>query len=320
MYVLGIESTAHTFGVGIIKDGEVLANERDVYKPKAGGIIPSEAALHHYELGPAILKRALDKAKVSLDKIDLFAFSQGPGLLPCLKVGYQMIKFLADKYDKKIIGVNHCVAHIEIARKVTGLNDPVMLYVSGGNTQVITYENGKYVVFGETQDIGIGNLLDKTGRRLGIPFPAGPKIEELAKLGKNYIKLPYVIKGMDVSFSGIETFVSQMIEKHQVEDICFSLQETVFAMLMEASERAMAYCKKDSLIIAGGVAANARLNEMGKIMCDERNARFEFMKKEYAGDNGAMIAYTGYLMRDYAQDDLSPRPDFRTDAVEIKYR
>lgn len=320
MYVLGIESTAHTFGVGIIKDGEILANERDIYKPLSGGIIPGAAADHHHEFAPELIRRAAEKAGLSLDKIDLFAFSQGPGLLPCLRVGSQVTKFLASKYNKPIIGVNHCIAHIEIARMLTKLDDPLMLYVSGGNTQVVTYENGKYVVFGETQDIGVGNLLDKTGRRLGIPFPAGPKIEELAKAGKTYIKMPYSIKGMDVSFSGIETSVSRILDKHRPEDICFSLQETVFAMLIEASERAMAYCNKESLIIAGGVAANSRLNEMGAKMCEARGAKFARMDREYAGDNGAMIAYTGYLMKDYKQEDLAPRPNFRTDMVEIKYR
>ena len=322
MYVLGIESTAHTFGVGIVKDGEILANEKDAYKPETGGIIPIDAAKHHYALAAEITDRALKRAGILLNDIDLFAYSQGPGLLPCLKAGWLVTKFLAEKFKKKIVGVNHCVAHIEIARRVTGLEDPIMLYVSGGNTQIVTYDKGncKYVVFGETQDIGVGNLLDKTGRRFGLPFPAGPKIEELAKLGKKYITLPYSIKGMDVSFSGMETFLSKIVAEQKVEDVCFSLQETAFSMLIEASERAMAYCKKDSLVIAGGVAANTRLNEMGKIMCGERGAKFEFMKREYAGDNGAMVAYTGYLMKNYEQTDLRPKPNFRTDSVEILYR
>ena len=320
MRVLGIESTAHTFGVGIVEDGDILANERDTYKPKNGGIIPSEAARHHYDLAPSILDSALKKAGVKLKDIDAFAFAQGPGLLACLKTGYQVASFLAGKFDKKLIGVNHCIAHIEIARKTTGFDDPVMLYVSGGNTQVITFQNGRYTVFGETQDIGVGNLLDKTGRRLGVPFPAGPKIEEYARSGKKYILMPYAIKGMDVSFSGIETFASRQVEKHKTEDICYSLQETAFSMLVEASERAMAYCKKNSLVITGGVAANDRLNEMGQKMCEERGADFDRIPKEFAGDNGAMIAYAGYLMRDCKTGDLRPRPNYRTDQVEIEYR
>lgn len=320
MYVLGIESTAHTFGAGVVKDGKILSNERDTYKPKQGGIIPNEAAHHHYMLAPEIIRRSLEKANVSMDKIDIFAVSQGPGLMPCLRVGYQISRFLSDKFNKKIIGVNHCIAHIEIARRSTGLMDPVMLYVSGGNTQVITYENGRYIVFGETQDIGVGNMIDKIGRKMGIPFPAGPIIEDLAKKGKNYIKLPYSIKGMDVSFSGMETFVSRLLNTKKKEDLCFSIQETAFAMLIEASERAMAYCKKESLVITGGVAGNDRLNEMGRIMCKERGAKFVRMEKEFSGDNGAMIAYTGYLMRDYETMDVTPLPTYRTDAVEIKYR
>ena len=320
MYTLGIESTAHTFGVGISEDDRIIANERDTLRPVSGGIIPREAAFHHYKLAPAILKNALEKAGLKLKDIDLFSFSQGPGIIPALKVGYQLSTFLSKKYGKKLIGVNHCIAHLEIARLCTGIKDPVMLYVSGGNTQIITYYNKTYIVFGETQDIGIGNLLDKTGRRMNIPFPAGPEIERLALKGKKYIELPYSIKGMDVSFSGIETFVSRIIGKEEKEDIAFSLQETIFSMLIEASERTMAYCMKDSLVITGGVAANKRINEMGERMCTERNAKFASIPMEFAGDNGAMIAYTGYLMRNYKQKDLDIRSRFRTDAVEIKYR
>ncbi len=320
MYTLGIESTAHTFGVGITDDSKVIANERDTLKPISGGIIPSEAASHHYRLAPSILKNALDKAGLKLKDIDLFAFSQGPGIIPALKVGQQLSMFISRKYKKKLIGVNHCIAHLEIARLYTGMQDPVMLYVSGGNTQIITYYDRSYIVFGETQDIGVGNLLDKVGRKMGIPFPAGPELERLALKKKKYIEMPYSIKGMDISFSGIETFVSKIIGKERNEDIAFSLQETVFSMLIEASERAMAYCLKNNMVITGGVAANKRINEMGSIMCKERKAGFSSIPMEFAGDNGAMIAYTGYLMKDYKQDSLDIRPKFRTDKVEINYR
>lgn len=320
MYTLGIESTAHTFGVGIAEDGRIIANERSTLKPASGGIIPREAASHHFRSAPAVLKEALEKSGLRLKDIDLFAFSQGPGIIPSLKVGLQLSAFLSKKYGKKLVGVNHCIAHLEIARLYTGLDDPVMLYVSGGNTQVITYYDRRYIVFGETQDIGVGNLIDKIGRRMSIPFPAGPQMEELAKRGSRYIEMPYSIKGMDVNFSGIETFVSRLIGREKNEDISFSLQETVFPMLIEASERAMAYCLKDSLVITGGVAANRRLNEMGRIMCRERSAEFRSIPLEFAGDNGAMIAYTGYLMRDHKQGPLEIRPRFRTDAVEIGYR
>ena len=320
MYILGIESTAHTFGVGIVKDGEVIANQRDTLKPEKGGIIPREAAAHHYSLAPEILSKALNEAGLSLKEIDMFAFSQGPGILSPLKVGYQVAAFLGSKFGKKVVGVNHCIGHLEIARLATGLEDPVMLYVSGGNTQVITFQEGRYRVFGETQDIGVGNLIDKIGRRVGLSFPAGPKIEEYAKKGRKYIKMPYSIKGMDVSFSGLETFISRIIKNEKIEDVAYSLQETAFSMLIEASERAMAYCSKSNLVITGGVAANSRLNEMGERMCQQRGADFRRIPMEFSGDNGAMIAYAGYLMRDQRAKDIMPKPYFRTDSVDIGYR
>ncbi len=320
MLVLGIESTAHTFGVGITDGKEILANEKDTYKPKQGGIIPREAADHHYKFAPNIIKSALDKASVKLKDIDIFVFSQGPGIYSPLKVSFQISNFLSQKYKKKLIGVNHCIAHLEIARKETGFEDPVMLYVSGGNTQIITFAEGHYRVFGETQDIGVGNLLDKFGRVMGISFPAGPEIEKYASKGKRYIPLPYSIKGMDVSLSGIETFISNIKDKHSVEDLSFSLQETVFSMLIEASERALAYTEKESFVITGGVAANKRLNEMGRIMAESRGVKFKSIPMEYAGDNGAMIAYTGYLMKNEPEKDYLPKPVFRTDSVKINYR
>ena len=320
MLVLGIESTAHTFGVGITDGKEIVANEKDTYKPKQGGIIPREAADHHYKFAPNIIKSALDKANVKLKDIDIFAFSQGPGIYSPLKVSFQISNFLSQKYKKKLIGVNHCIAHLEIARKETGFEDPVMLYVSGGNTQIITFAEGHYRVFGETQDIGVGNLLDKFGRVMGISFPAGPEIEKYASKGKRYIPLPYSIKGMDVSLSGIETFISNIKDKHSVEDLSFSLQETVFSMLIEASERALAYTEKESFVITGGVAANKRLNEMGRIMAESRGVKFKSIPMEYAGDNGAMIAYTGYLMKNEPEKDYLPKPVFRTDSVKINYR
>ena len=320
MYVLGIESTAHTFGVGIVQDGKIITSQRDTLRPESGGIIPREAANHHYKLAYSIINAALDEAGLRLSDIDSFAFSQGPGILSPLKVGYQVASFLGKKFGKRVIGVNHCIAHLEIARLLTGFDDPLMLYVSGGNTQVITFQEGRYRVFGETQDIGLGNLIDKVGRELGIPFPAGPKIEQYASIGKKYINMPYSIKGMDVSFSGLATFISKIIGKEKAEDICYSLQETVFSMVIEASERAMAYCGKDTMVITGGVAANSRLNQMGEKMCGQRGAKFRRIPMQYAGDNGAMIAYAGYLMPKTSEVSLMPKPIFRTDSVEIEYR
>jgi universal protein Kae1 len=326
MLCMGIEATAHTFGVGIVDDrGNVLANARDTYKPKKGwGIIPMEARNHHETVAPAVMGNALKASGKSMEDIDFLAVSQGPGLAPCLYAGMNFARDLAKKAGKPLYGVNHCVAHIEIGRLTARLGDPVTLYVSGANTQVIAYVAGKYRIFGETQDIGIGNALDKFGREANLEFPYGPKIEELAKGGK-WIGLPYTIKGMDLSFSGIITEAQNKLKRgERLEDICFSLQETTFAMLCEVVERAMAHTGKNEVMLTGGVAANKRLCQMLEIMCRERGGRFAAVPWEYCGDNGAMIAWTGVLAHkshlepiDSGEAHVLPR--WRTDDVKITW-
>ncbi len=318
MICLGVESTAHTFGVGIVADGKVLANVRDMYVPKKGGIHPREAADHHSEVCEQVLRQAIADAKIKPSEIDLVAFAQGPGLHPCLRVGAVFARSLALRLDKPVIGVNHCVAHIEIGKTSTKLSEPVVLYVSGGNTQVIAFTEGKYRIFGETMDSGIGNVLDTFGREAGLGHPGGPKIEQLAKNGK-YTKLPYVVKGMDLSFSGILSEATRKLKTEKLEDICYSFQETCFAMLTEVVERAVAHTGKTEVLLTGGVAANERLQEMLKIMCEERGAKFAVVPKEFSGDNGAMIAWTGLLNRMNKTTDMKIRPRWRTDDVDIDY-
>lgn len=330
---LGIESTAHSFSIGIVdSSGRVLANVIDMYRPPQGwGIHPAEAARHHEEVRDDVLEKALEEAKIKLEDTNLIAFSQGPGLAPCLYKGFNFAQELAQKTGKPLIGVNHCCAHIEIGRLKTDLKDPITLYVSGANTQVLGFVSGKYRCFGETQDIGIGNALDKFGRSVGLEFPAGPKIEELAQRGK-YIELPYVVKGMDLSFSGIITAAlnkhnacrsggserSKQSKKALLCDLCFSLQETCFAMLTEVTERALAHTGKNEVLLTGGVAANRRLQDMLETMCRERGARFAVVPREFSGDCGAMIAWLGLLMHKSGmrtKDDILPRQ--RTDDVEV---
>jgi len=320
MICLGIESTAHTFGIGITKNKTVIANEKDSYNPKTGGLHPRKTAEHHAEVCGDVLEKAIKKAKIRLEEIDLIAFSQGPGLPPCLKIGAVFAKTLAKKLGKPLIGVNHCVAHLEIGKLFTKTKDPVLLYASGANTQVIALESGKYRVFGETLDIGVGNMLDTFGRNKGLSFPAGPKIEKLAKQGKKYVELPYTVKGMDLAFGGLLTQAER--KKEKIEDVCYSLQETVFAMLIEVSERAMAHTQKKELILGGGVAANKRLNDMCKIMCEERGAEFYTVPPQYCIDNAAMIAWTGVKMFEAGvrtQDTRIIR-NYRTDMVDVKWK
>lgn len=326
--ILGIESTAHTFGVGIVKRGKVLSNSRKMYTTESGGIIPIDSAKHHRENSEEIYLKSLEEAGISEGEIDAIAFSQGPGLPPCLLEGIKFAKFLGKKLNKPLIPVNHCVAHLEIG-KITGAKDPILLYCSGANTQIIAYSSGKYRIFGETMDIGVGNFIDNFARYAGLGFPGGPKVEKLALNSKNYISLPYSIKGMDVVLSGILTNLRQKLEKkeYSLEDLSYSLQENVFAMLIEVSERALAHVGKKELVLGGGVACNFRLQEMAKIMCKERRIKFFVPSRDLLVDNGAMIAYLGEIMfksgikfsgEDAEKLDIKPRE--RTDEVQVNWR
>ena len=324
--IIGIESTAHTFGVGIVDKGKILANEKDAYTTESGGIIPMDAAAHHKEVSERIWNEALEVAGVDEDKIEAIAISQAPGLPPCLVEGMKFAKKKAKELDISLVPVNHCVAHLEIG-KIVGAKDPVMLYASGANTQIIAYAEGKYRVFGETLDVGIGNFIDNFARYFDLGFPGGPKIEKLAKEGK-YIEVPYTIKGMDVAFSGLLTKLKQLYEKGEnKEDLAFSLQETAFATLVEAAERALAHTGKKELLLGGGVGCNSRLQEMCRMMCEERGANFFVPERSLLVDNGAMIAYLGEIMFDSGikidvkdLDELDIDSRQRTDMVDVRWK
>ena len=327
MICLGIESTAHTFGVGIVTGkGKILANARSVFTTKCGGIHPTKAKEHHEKAAESIMKDAFSQSHLTEQDIDLIAFSQGPGLPPCLLVGLKKAREIAIRNKIPLIGVNHCIAHLEIGRLLTKAKDPVLVYVSGANTQIIAYEGRKYRVFGETLDNGIGNFLDGFARALGFGFPGGPKIMELAKKAKRFVELPYAVKGMDVSFGGIQTNLKQkMMQGYAKEDLAYSCQETVFAMVTEVTERALAHTGKREVVLGGGVACNTRLQEMMRKMCKARGAKSYKVQNEFNNDNGAMIAWLGCVQYSChkkntgdAKADIKPR--WRTDDVEVYWR
>ena len=324
MICLGIESTAHTFGCGIIDEkGKVLANVKDAYTTDKGGIHPSEAKEHHENAKDKVVDDALKNANLGIKDVSLISFSQGPGIAPCLLVGMKKALALAKSNKIPLVGVNHCIAHLEIGKLLTDAKDPVLLYASGANAQVIAYEGEKYRVCRETLDQGVGNFIDSFARHIGLGFPGGPKIEKLAVNGKKYVEIPYVVKGMDVSFSGILTNLKQKFDskKFSTEDLAYSLQETAFAMLVEVSERAMAHCNKSELVLGGGVACNKRLQEMCRIMCEERDAKFFVPQNNVLVDNGLMIAWLGILQKKQATknyDSIDIRPYERTDDIEVK--
>jgi len=301
-YCLGIESTADDFSVGISTfNGEVLANVISAYMPEKGGIHPREAARHHAEVANKVLEEAIAKSGIKPRELSIIAFSQGPGLGPCLRTGATVGRALASYLGIPLVGVNHCIAHIEIGKLKTGVVDPITLYVSGGNTIVAAFDSGRYRVFGETLDIALGNCLDVFAReaglrqRVGMPF--GAIVEKLAARGERLIPLPYTVKGMDTSFSGLLTAAVNLLKKGEfkLEDLCYSLQETAFSMVTEVTERALAHTEKKEVLLTGGVAANKRLQSMIKAIAEEHDAEFSVVPSEFAVDNGAMIAWTGIL-------------------------
>jgi len=299
---LGVEGTAHTLGMGLVDSkGKILANVGHSYIPPSGmGIHPREASQHHSDVSGKALRETLRAGGVDASDIDLIAFSMGPGMGPCLRTAATIARALSSFLAIPLVGVNHILAHIEIARHITGASDPVVLNVSGGTTQIVVFEKGRYRVFGETLDIAIGNAFDVFARESGIydpsnPWP-GPKFVETAARGTKYIELPYLVKGMDLAFSGLVTQALRLLkEGERLEDLCYSLQETALAMLTEVTERAMAHTEKRVLLLTGGSARNRRLQEMLEIMTRERNAEVHVVPPELATDNGAMIAWTGIL-------------------------
>lgn len=231
---------------------------------------------------------------------------------------------------------------IEMGREITGAQNPVVLYVSGGNTQVIAYASQRYRIFGEALDIAVGNCLDRFARTLRIsndPAP-GYNIEQMAKQGRHLVDLPYAVKGMDCSFSGILASIDILAEKLDAnqggwkdnltnevitrEDLCFSLQETVYAMLVEITERAMAHVGSSQVLIVGGVGSNERLQEMMGIMARDRRGSVFATDERFCIDNGIMIAHAGLLAYETgsttAFEDSTCTQRFRTDEVFVKWR
>ncbi len=238
--------------------------------PAGTGFLPRETAQHHQTHIIALIHQALAEAKLTWNDIDGIAYTKGPGMGGPLQACATVARVLSLMWNKPIIPVNHCIGHIEMGRVLSGTNDPIVLYVSGGNTQVIAYSLGRYRIFGEALDIAVGNCLDRFARIINLsndPSP-GYNIEQLAKQGKTFIELPYAVKGMDVSFAGILSNIEDLARsdipegKCTAADLCYSLQETVFAMLVEITERAMAHCGKRDVIIVGGVGCNMRLQGM----------------------------------------------------------
>lgn len=365
---LGMEGLANKLGIGVIKHSkgallatnraEVLLNVRDTYMtPPGEGFLPRDTARHHRNWVVRVLKRALAEAGVLGDDLDVICYTQGPGMGGPLQSVVIAARTLSQLWDLPLVGVNHCVGHIEMGREITGANNPVVLYVSGGNTQVIAYSRQRYRIFGETLDIAIGNCLDRFARVLHIPndpFP-GYNIEQMAKRGKHLVHLPYTVKGMDMSMLGILAYIEGLAkdlaaneddgngeakpkrQKKKIlrdeetgeaitrEDLCYSLQEVLFLMLVEITERALAHVDLNQVLIVGGVGSNERLQEMMKLMIEDRkNGQIFATDERFCIDNGIMIAHAGLLAYRMGERQLLDQTvcsqRFRTDEVFVEWR
>jgi N6-L-threonylcarbamoyladenine synthase len=365
--ILGIEGSANKVGVGILhycpisKTYRTLSNPRKTYiSPSGCGFLPRETSWHHQVYIVPLIRAALIEAYPHEPhphkRINGIAFTLGPGMGGPLRSCAVAARSLSLLWGVPLIAVNHCIGHIEMGRVATCASDPVVLYVSGGNTQIIAYSDGKYRIFGETIDIAVGNCLDRFARIIGLsndPSPGynvelqarrcieevrGRSTEALPKI----IELPYVVKGMDVSFSGLLTYVEELTRKKNlfiphgpkvnndqftITELCYSLQETIFAMLIEITERTMAHCGQNSVLIVGGVGCNVRLQEMMADMVTDRGGTLCAMDHRYCIDNGAMIAQAGLFGYQYNSKDMlvkiedtECRQRFRTDQVEIVWR
>ncbi len=330
--VIGIESTAHTFGVGIIEGSrdefEILADIRKRYSPDGSkGIEPFEAAEHHSKYAVEALSQALDTAGLKLEDVDAVSFSRGPGLGPCLRVGAALARFISLRYGKPLYPVHHGIGHLELVSSYFRLTNPLHLLVSGGHTTILRLLGKRYRVYGETLDITVGNLLDVFARELGLPFPGGPIIEELAKKGSEYIELPYSIRGTSFQFSGMLTKAISLAKNgYRIEDIAYSLQETAFSLIVEALERALTSFedRPESIAISGGVASNDTLYRKVSDMASHHDISVYRLPKKLNSDNGVQIAIVGLRM--LLAGIKPPRPSetyviqrWRIDEVDVEW-
>jgi len=336
MRILGIEGTAWAASAAVYECDDLhsasddhVVIETDAYQPSSGGIHPREAAEHMGEKIPEVVETAVahaqERAAADGDSpIDAVAFSRGPGLGPCLRIVATAARAVAQRFDVPLVGVNHMVAHLEVGRHRSGFSSPVCLNASGANAHVLGYRNGRYRVLGETMDTGAGNAIDKFTRHIGWQHPGGPKVEQHARDGE-YHPLPYVVKGMDFSFSGIMSAAKQAVDGDTpVDDVCRGLEETIFGMLTEVSERALSLTGADELVLGGGVGQNERLQGMLEEMCGQRGAQFHAPENRFLRDNAGMIAMLGAKM--YAAGDTlaieesAIDSNFRPDEVPVTWR
>ena len=313
----------------------IVSSQVDVHK-EFGGVVPELAARSHIEKIDLITKRAIDESKIKIEDIDAVAATAGPGLIVCLSIGLSFGKAMASSLNKPFIAVNHLEGHALSPKLNSELKYPyLLLLISGGHTQFLSVQGlGNYKRLGTTIDDAIGEAFDKTAKLLGIEFPGGPQIEVYAKKGdpKKY-ELPKPIfhkGGCNLSFAGLKTAVlkiSKQIKTNQEKyDLAASFQKTIEEILYKKSKIAFEEFKilnttnKNKFVVAGGVAANKKIREVLKNLCNEKNFEAIFPPINLCGDNAAMISMVGlerFKLKKFSGLDHSAKPRWPLDEDAI---
>ena len=323
---LGIESTAHTFAASVVTDElEILSDIRRVMSFEEGsGIHPQKAAEHHSSVSHKVVPEALRVAGIRVQELSGIAYSAGPGLGPSLRIGATTARTIGACFGIPLYPVHHGVGHIELATYLSGAEDPLVVLVSGGHTAIVAFGAARWRIYGETLDITLGNLLDQFARNMGLSFPGGPRVEELARSGSYISGIPYTVKGNNVVYSGLLTAASVQADKQDLADLCYTVQEVAFSMLTEATERAFVQLRKSEVVLAGGVARNMRLQSMMNDMARIHGTTLYKADDSYDVDNGVQIAVVGVLASKSGSgvqvEDAYVRQRWKVDEVDIPWR
>lgn len=309
IYILGIESSCDETSASIVKNGTeeiatVISSQIDIHK-NYGGVVPEIASRHHVKNITIVLEECLEKANMTIDDVDAIAITYGPGLIGSLLIGLEAAKTLSFIYNKPLIPVHHIAGHIYANSLVKELRFPLLaVVVSGGHTEII--EMKKHYSFeklGGTLDDAIGECYDKVARVIGLEYPGGPKLDKLAKEGKDTYKLPIPLQddSYNFSFSGLKSSVinlahneEQRGEELRKSDLATSFQKVAIESIVSKVKKAIEEKNIKNVIVAGGVAANNGLREKMQEMTEELGVELYIPPMKYCTDNGTMIAAAGY--------------------------
>ena len=324
-YILAVESSCDETSVAVLKNEKVLlsniiASQVESHK-RFGGVVPEVASRHHVEVVTLCIKDALSEAGITAEQLDAVAVTYGPGLVGALLVGMAAAKAFAWAHGLPLIPVNHMAGHLMAAREVQELEYPLLaLLVSGGHTELVyVSEPGNYKIVGETRDDAVGEAYDKVGRVMGLTYPAGREIDELAHKGKDVYDFPRAMikeDHLEFSFSGLKSaFINlhhNAEQKGEVlvkEDLCASFQAAVLDILLAKTKKALERYPVKTLVVAGGVAANQGLRE--RLAEEITDVGVVIPPLRFCGDNAGMIALAAAIECDqkhFAELDLNAKP------------